>query len=333
MDVDETETVTYKVEGTTADPSLNVPIANRQTRRAIRPPARYRDDDISYNQADLAKVVINFCQTLSEADKIVLLSDASDNQPPKYIVCKEDSIYLRDPMSLEEAQASKYWPCWFAAIHEENEALKVKDVYEEVEELPPGKRAVGSKFVFRVKRDEHGHVVWFKVRLVAQGFTQVPGQDFNHTFAPVARWDSIHFLLSTAAIRDYELRHLDIKTAFLNGVLEEEIYLRKPPIFGQGFWHLRKGLYGLKQSGRQWYITMNAMYKQIGFTQTESDWSVHICKSPKALAITATSVDDILLVTDSKDESDQVTNTVKEHFEVTDNGEVKWLLSCCLRRW
>jgi hypothetical protein len=87
-------------------------------------------------------------------------------------------------------------------IHKENKALKAKEVYEEIDAVPPGRKAIGSKFVFRVKRDENGHVVRFKSRLVAQGYTQVPGQDFNHTFAPVAKWDSICFLLSTAATQD-----------------------------------------------------------------------------------------------------------------------------------
>src|SRR6201999_4675944 len=94
--------------------------------------------------------------------------------------------------------------------------------------------------------------------------------------APVAHWDSIRFLLSTAAIRDYEMRHIDIKTAFLNGHLEEELYLRKPKILGEGYWRLKKGLYGLRQSGRQWYIAMNKMYSSIGFNRCESEWAVHV---------------------------------------------------------
>lgn len=274
-----------------------------------------------------------FTQTLSESDEIVLLSDSTSSKPPEFIVHKDESKDIKDPETIEEAMASKYWPRWLAAIHEEDGSLKAKEVYDEIENLPPGRKAIGSRFVFRVKRDENGHVVRFKVRLVAQGYTQVPGQDFNHTFAPVARWDSIRFLLSVAAIQDLEVRHLDIKTAYLNGVLDEEIYLRKPKIFGGGFWRLKKGLYGLKQSGRQWYLTMNTMYEEIGFKRCESDWSVHVRRKDTDLAMTATSVDDILLVTNSKTESDTVTADIDKRFEVTDNGEVKWLLGCRIRRW
>jgi hypothetical protein len=174
-------------------------------------------------------------------------------------------------------------------------------------------------------------------------------------------WDTIRYLLSTAAIRDYEICHLDIKTVFLNGELEEELYLRKPSILGKGYWCLEKGLYGLKQSGCQWYITMNSMYKTISFTRCESEWSVHVCReslemnklitaeveapsghqascincsqNKEVLAITATSVDNILLITNSPHESDRVTEQIGGHFKVTDNGEAKWLLGCRIRQW
>jgi hypothetical protein len=92
---------------------------------------------------------------------------------------------------VRHAQHSKYWNEWLAAMHEELEALKAKDVYEEINELPPGRKAVQCKWVLRIKRDQNGHISRFKGRLVAKGFTQIPGQDFTFTFAPVARWDSI----------------------------------------------------------------------------------------------------------------------------------------------
>lgn len=281
---------------------------------------------------EFTKSILLFTQALAEEDEVLLLDDPTSNAHPDYIVHHDEAKDLKDPQTIQEAQKSKYWVRWLTAIHEEKESLVAKEVFQEIEVVPPGRRAIGSRFVFRIKRDEHGHIVRFKVRLVAQGFTQIPGQDFTFTFAPVARWDSIRFLLALAAVRDYEIRHLDIKTAFLNGDLEEEIYLRKPPIFGPGFWRLRKGLYGLRQSGRQWYIKMNTMFNSIGFTRCESDWSVHVAKKPQTdtdeFSATATSVDDIMLVTHSVAESDRVTEDIKKGFEVTDNGAVKWLLGC-----
>ena len=91
-----------------------------------------------------------------------------------------------DPPTVKHAQRSKYWNEWLAAMHEELEALKAKEVYKEVAELPPGRKAVRSKWVLHIKRDKDGQISWFKGHLVAKGFTQVFGQDFTFTFAPVA---------------------------------------------------------------------------------------------------------------------------------------------------
>jgi len=183
-----------------------------------------------------------------------------------FAMLAEESADLGEPKNIREAMTSKYWPCWLEAIHRELASLDAMGVYQEVHDLPPGKKAVGSKWVLVLKRDENGDISRFKARLVAQGFTQIPGQDFTHTFAPVARWDSIRLILSIAAMNDWELRHIDIKTAYLNGKLKEEIYLKRPEMLGPGYWLLKKALYGLRQSGREWYLEMNNSYHEIGMT-------------------------------------------------------------------
>lgn len=205
-------------------------------------------------------------------------------------------------------------------------------MYDEVSSLPPGRKAIDAKWVLHIKRNEDGQISRFKARLVAKGFNQIPGQDFNYTFAPVARWDSIRTVLAIAAVRNLYLRHVDIKTAFLNGPLGEEIYLKKPSIAGDGFWRLKKGLYGLKQAGRTWYLEFNDKYQSLGFIRCESDWSVHVREGPNAKSLSATSVDDILLASSSIEESDNVKDGIATHFAITDNGEVKWLLGCRIVR-
>jgi hypothetical protein len=109
----------------------------------------------------------------------------------------------------------------------------------------------------------------------------------------------------TSAIHDFELRHIDVKTAFLNGPLDEEIFLRKPPGMGPGYWRLKKALYGLKQAGRQWYLTLNDAFKDIGYARSETDWSVHYKRENTKLVglISGTIVNDIILATDTKTES------------------------------
>lgn len=136
---------------------------------------------------------------------------------------------------------------WIAAIMEELASLERMGVYEDAT-LPLGRKLVKSKWVLRVKRDEHGNIIRFKARLVAKGYSQIYGVDFDETFAPVAKWDSIRLILALTAINDWELHHYDIKTAYLHGVLDEEVYIEKPKEFvGAGVWRLLKALYGLKQ--------------------------------------------------------------------------------------
>jgi hypothetical protein len=239
----------------------------------------------------------------------------------------------RDPTTTHEAKLSIYWTEWLAAMYEELEGLKAKSVYEEVEHLPPGRKAVGNKWVLHIKRDKDFRITRFKARLVAKGFTQIPGQDFTFTFAPTARWESIRTLLTLTAIYDWELRQVDIKTAFLNGPLDEEIYMHKPDILGPGYWRLRKGLYGLKQSGRQWYLDLNAKLESIGFKRIEPDWSVHIRKTLTAQTIAATNVDDILLASTTTAESDNVVTDISKHYDITDNRDVNFHLGCAIIRW
>jgi hypothetical protein len=239
------------------------------------------------------------------------------------ILCSLHDDDASDPQTIAEAKRSKYWTNWLSAIHEELESLKTKGVYEEVTSMPPNRKAVQCKWVLHIKRDKDGTISRFKARLVAKGFTQIPGQDFTFTFAPVARWDSIRSILCIAALHDYELRQLDVKTAYLNGPLEEEIYMRAPDGFSSArkpFWRLQKGLYGLRQAGRQWYLTLHDAYVDLGFTRCQSDWSVYTRRTPSSFSMSATSVDDIILASDSKRESDSTALQINNKFATTDSG-------------
>jgi len=130
-------------------------------------------------------------------------------------------------------------------MHEELKALKAKCVYEEVKELPPRRKVVQCKWVLHIKWDKDGQISHFKGCLVAKGFTQIPRQDYTFTFAPVAHWDSICSILYIATLNDLELCHINIKNAYLNAPLKEEIYMDAPKECGARYWWLWKGLYGL----------------------------------------------------------------------------------------
>jgi hypothetical protein len=149
----------------------------------------------------------------------------------------------------------------------------------------------------------------------------------------VARWESIRILLTIAATYDWELRQIDVKTAHLNGKLEEEIYMRKPDILGPGFWRLLKGLYSLKQSGRTWYMELNNKLQTIGLKRLESNWSVHICRRNNSQSMATTSVDDMLIGSSSVTEANTIIADLSSLFEITENVEPKFHLGCTIERW
>jgi Reverse transcriptase (RNA-dependent DNA polymerase) len=238
-----------------------------------------------------------------------------------------------DPENVNQARRSKYWNEWLLAIEEELASLTAKEVYEPVPCVPDGRRAVQSKWVLHIKRDKSNAISRFKARLVAKGFTQIPGQDFNHTFAPVARWDSIRSILAIATLNDLELRQLDVKTAYLNGPLDEEIYMKAPPGLDAPYWRLKKGLYGLRQAGRQWYLTLHDAYTSLNYKRCESDWSVYTRIRQSEITMCATSVDDILLATNGEETSNTATRELNSKFTLTDGGNAEWLLGCRITRW
>jgi hypothetical protein len=238
-----------------------------------------------------------------------------------------------DPASMHHAQRSKYWSEWLAAMHEELEALKAKGVYTEVSQLPPSRKVVKSKWVLHIKRNKDSQISRFKGRLVAKGFTQIFGQDFTFTFAPVAHWESICSILCIAALHDFKLRHINVKNAYLNAPLEEEIYMVAPEGSQSPYWHLHKGLYRLCQAGQQWYFHLHDAYTSLGFTHCESDWSVYIRKSSPSLSISTTSINNLLLALNSKTKSDLAVSQIQQKFAITDGGDTQWLFGCHICHW
>ena len=142
------------------------------------------------------------------------------------------------------------------AMRDELRSIEENATWEPVP-LPAGHHAIGLKWVFKVKRDELGNIIRHKARLVAKGYVQRAGVDFDEVFAPVARMESIRTLLALAAHEGWKVHHMDVKSAFLNGDLREEVYVSHPPGFIVGnddvkVLHLRKALYGLCQAPRAW---------------------------------------------------------------------------------
>lgn len=190
-----------------------------------------------------------------------------------------------EPHNLAEAK-SRPGPLGEKGIQEELSVLKAAGTWERVD-APDGANIVGSNWVFRAKKDAADNVVRYKARLVAQGFSQVPGVDYFDTFAPVAWLSSVRSVLAIVAMEDFEIHQINIKGAYLNGLLtsNEVVYMKQPPGYRQAC-RLRKTLYGLKQSGRRWYQRLvEIMVDKLGFSRCDVDPAVFFRRQGKALIV------------------------------------------------
>jgi hypothetical protein len=187
---------------------------------------------------------------------------------------------------------------------------------------------VGYKWVFKLKLNPDNSIARYKARLVAKGYSQVPGQDFTETTSPVARLASYRAILSLAAKLNLEAHHLDIETAFLNGELDEEIYMKAPDGFAgnNGVWKLMKSLYGLKQASYIWNKLLDNTLKKLEFNRCNKDLCVYLYKSGNTFAILAVHVDDMLMASNSKQKLAEIKQGLSKFFRVKDLGEVNFLL-------
>jgi hypothetical protein len=185
------------------------------------------------------------------------------------------------PKSIHAAQSSPQWPQWSDACKSELKSMHDLRTHQLVP-LPAGRKAIGSRWVFTIKTDENGNLLRHKAHLVAQGFTQVEGIDYTETFAAVAKYDTVRILLVLAAKFDLELDQMDVRTAFLNADLKEDIYLKQPagfedPEHPDWVWKLEKAIYGLKQAGYKWNQTLDEHLRKEGFkfVRSEADHSLY----------------------------------------------------------
>jgi len=243
-----------------------------------------------------------------------------------------------EPRTLKEVRARPDWPLWEKAIEEELETLRVAGTWV-LEDAPPGANIVGSKWVFKAKKDASGSVVRYKARLVAQGYSQVPGVDYFDTYAPVAKLSSIRTVLAIANRHQMELHQVDIKGTYLNGDLTdaEVIYMKPPPGYapkdlGARVLRLRRTLYGLKQSGRRWYQKLcEIMMKGMGYARCNVDMSVFYWQRGKDLVIMLVNVDDCSIAATSIRLISDLKRGIAKHVEITDLGELHWLLGIEIR--
>jgi hypothetical protein len=244
---------------------------------------------------------------------------------------------IEEPDSMKEALSSKYSKEWKAAADLEYESLIENETWDLVE-LPEGRTPIGSKWVFKVKYDSEGGVERFKGRLVAKGFAQKYGVDYQDTYAPVVRFSTIRTLLAFAIQHNMTIHQMDVVTAFLNGSLEEEIYMDQPEGYVQlGQEHLvcrlKKSLYGLKQSPRCWNTTFATFMESVGSRQSTADPCVYIqLEENTVVCIVAVYVDDLIIMTMSEKVMIEIKKVLTRRFRMKDMGPLHYCLGITIEQ-
>ena len=256
--------------------------------------------------------------------------DESHRDMPTQSAHRADTAMPLDsePLTYSDAVGCPDANLWLDAMGVELNTFKEIGLYQEVE-APPDHKIIDSKWVFKIKRGPNGEIDKYKARLVAKGYTQIEGLDYTDMFAPVTKFTTIHSLLALAAQHDLEVHQIDVKVAFLNGKLDEEIYLHPPPGFHNDpkvVWHLLRALYGLKQASKAWYDTLCKMFESLGFTRSNADHSLFYKDEDGDLLIVAIYVDDKLIFSKNLNAIKCLKLQLSKHFEITDLGEAHWIL-------
>ncbi|KAJ9538937.1 hypothetical protein OSB04_031670 [Centaurea solstitialis] len=263
----------------------------------------------------------------------------------------EVTFIIGDPSEGVKTRANLNY-CLFACFVSKNEPKKVSDALRDpfwveamqdellqfernkvwtLTSLPAGKSAIGTKWVFRNKKDENGVVVRNKARLVAQGYCQEEGIDYEETFAPVARLEAIRIFLAYAAHRGFKVYQMDVKSAFLNGKLKEEVYVKQPPGFHSEkypnhVYFLDKALYGLKQAPRAWYDRLSNFHLSNKFHRGTTDITLFYKNTQNDILLVQIYVDDIIFGSTDISLCKDFESLMQKEFEMSMMGELTFFL-------
>jgi transposase InsO family protein len=236
-------------------------------------------------------------------------------------------LLTEEPTKFEDANTEE---CWRRAMDEELVSIHDNNTWKLVD-LPNGQKAIGLKWVYKIKKDAEGNLVKHKARLVAKGYVQEQGVDFEEVFAPVARMESVRLIIALAAQESWKLHHMDVKSAFLNGELEEEVYVRQPPGFvKRGEEHkvlkLHKALYGLRQAPRAWNIKLDRTLISLGFEKSPLEHAMYKRGQGRDRLLVGIYVDDLLITGADEEEIAKFKLQMKELFKMSDLGLLTYYL-------
>jgi hypothetical protein len=276
----------------------------------------------------------NFEDTTSNASKEIMqdFDEDVDDTPVRGTRLLADiyqsfNVAVLEPAEYEEAKND---PRWVTTMKEELSMIEKNQTWELVD-MPTHKQPIGVKWVYRTKLNADGTINKHKARIVVKGYAQVFGVDFSETYAPVARLDTIRMLLAIAAHKGWKIFQLDVKSAFLNGYLQEEIYVEQPKGFmvegeEDKVYLLKKALYGLKQAPRAWYSRIDEHLLKHGFNKSLSESTLYIKSSNTGLMAVSLYVDDLFVTGNNSTMIDIFKAEMMEVFEMTDLGEMSYFL-------
>ncbi|CAI7810432.1 unnamed protein product [Closterium sp. NIES-53] len=235
---------------------------------------------------------------------------------------------LKEPLEISDAEE------WKKAMESELKSIEENGMWELVE-LPEGRKAITSKWLFKIKSDAYGKIERYKSRLVAKEYQQKEKVDYKELFAPVMKPTTLRTLLAGATIKGWVVKQIDVTTTFLNGVLEEEIFMAQPEGFDDGsgrVWKLKNALYGLKQAPRQWYLKLREVLEEIGFTPSSADHSLFMLGEGEQRRFMVLYVDDILIFSPSSDLVKEVMLKLQDKFKCKALGDVSFYLGLQIER-
>ncbi|RVW37486.1 Retrovirus-related Pol polyprotein from transposon TNT 1-94 [Vitis vinifera] len=324
---------------------ISLPVGDEENVEAsVHVPFEEHIDEVQ----DVVPPVINLLALQPQQDEgvaeqpIVLRRSGRTRQPPvRYTLLGEafDRIPKEvntEPVCYDDALQDKDADKWLVAMKSEMESMYSNQVWELVEP-PKGVKPIGCKWIYKKKRGIDGKVQTYKVRLVAKGYTKKEGIDYEETFSPVAMLKSIRILLSIAAYFDYEIWQMDVKKAFLNGSLDECIYMKQLEGFiTNGQEHLlcklNRSIYGLKQASRSWNTCFDQTIKTFGFDQCHDESCVYKKWNGKKVVFLVLYVDDILLIGNCIGMLTSVKDWLSQRFDMKDLGEAAHILGIKLMR-
>ena len=307
---------------------------------------RHIDDNVENDDANLPLVEQDE-QPLLEQDEPPPLEPADPQPPPrisdrpnKGTSHRYDDYVLsatgRDdiPTTYKAAMASPDVLLWKAAMDAEMASHEKNGTYKLVSRNTD-QNVIGCKWVYKIKYNADGSINCYKARLVALGYRQKQGIDYDDVFAPVARFASLRLLLTIAASLDLDLHHMDVKTAFLNSHTTSNIFMSPPPGYNSEdgkVCKLMKSLYGLKQSPREWNLLLKQFFLSIGYTQMPSEPCIYTHREENNLVIVLIYVDDIIIASNNSSSTLKLKAQLASMFEMSDLGELKYFLGFEIKR-